>query len=94
VGVTKTLFILVAAILLDRVGRRPLLLCSAGGMMVSLVGLGTGLTVVGHHPDAGKILSAKKNEKSDNRVSRLSPVFKILSPRSLQYQVIPPPGFT
>jgi MFS family permease len=41
----------VAAILLDRVGRRPLLLCSAGGMMVSLVGLGTGLTVVGHHPD-------------------------------------------
>ncbi|KAF8669388.1 hypothetical protein HU200_051734 [Digitaria exilis] len=52
VGVSKTLFILVATFLLDRVGRRPLLLCSAGGMMVSLVGLGTGLTVVGHHPDA------------------------------------------
>ncbi|XP_025801293.1 putative polyol transporter 1 [Panicum hallii] len=52
VGASKTLFILVAAFLLDRVGRRPLLLYSAGGMMVSLVGLGTGLTVVGHHPDA------------------------------------------
>jgi len=52
VGVTKTLFILVAVFLLDRVGRRPLLLCSAGGMMVSLLGLGTGLTVVGHHPGA------------------------------------------
>ncbi|CAN6212136.1 unnamed protein product [Urochloa humidicola] len=51
VGVTKTVFILVAAFLLDRVGRRPLLQCSEGGMMVSLVGLGTGLTVVGHHPD-------------------------------------------
>ncbi|KAJ1291612.1 hypothetical protein BS78_02G328600 [Paspalum vaginatum] len=49
VGVTKTLFIVVAALLLDRVGRRPLLLCSAGGMMASLIGLGTGLTVVGHH---------------------------------------------
>jgi MFS family permease len=51
VGGTKTLFILVAVFLLDRVGRRPLLLCSAGGMMISLVGLGTGLTVVGQHPD-------------------------------------------
>ena len=52
VGVTKTLFILVATFLLDRAGRRPLLLTSTGGMIVSLVGLGTGLTVVGHHPDA------------------------------------------
>ncbi|CAD6217468.1 unnamed protein product [Miscanthus lutarioriparius] len=46
-GVTKTLFILVATFLLDRVGRRPLLLTSAGGMIISLIGLGTGLTVVG-----------------------------------------------
>ncbi|KAF8669390.1 hypothetical protein HU200_051736 [Digitaria exilis] len=52
VGVTKTLFILVATFLLDKVGRRPLLLTSTGGMIISLVGLGTGLTVVGHHPDA------------------------------------------
>jgi sugar porter (SP) family MFS transporter len=57
VGVAKTLFILVATFLLDRAGRRPLLLTSTGGMIVSLVGLGTGLTVVGHHPDA-KIPSA------------------------------------
>ncbi|KAF8664258.1 hypothetical protein HU200_054802 [Digitaria exilis] len=52
VGVTKTLFILVATFLLDKVGRRPLLLTSTGGMIISLIGLGTGLTVVGHHPDA------------------------------------------
>ena len=52
VGVTKTLFILVATFLLDRAGRRPLLLTSTGGMIVSLVGLGTGLTVVGQHPGA------------------------------------------
>ncbi|KAL6856187.1 hypothetical protein ACP4OV_018989 [Aristida adscensionis] len=51
VGGTKTLFILAATFLVDRVGRRPLLLCSKGGMIVSLVGLGAGLTVVGDHPD-------------------------------------------
>ncbi|XP_066391105.1 polyol transporter 5-like [Miscanthus floridulus] len=51
VGVTKTLFILVATFLLDRVGRRPLLLSSVGGMIVSLVGLAAGLTVIEHHPD-------------------------------------------
>ncbi|KQK15521.1 polyol transporter 5 [Brachypodium distachyon] len=50
VGVTKTLFILVATFLLDRVGRRPLLLTSTAGMLVALVGLATGLTVVGRHP--------------------------------------------
>ncbi|CAL4993535.1 unnamed protein product [Urochloa decumbens] len=52
VGATKTLFILVATFLADRVGRRPLLLSSAGGMAIVLVGLATGLTVVGHHPSA------------------------------------------
>ncbi|KAI5012335.1 hypothetical protein ZWY2020_024469 [Hordeum vulgare] len=51
-GVAKTLVILVAMFLLDRVGRRPLLLCSTGGMIVSLVGLATGLTVVEQNPDA------------------------------------------
>ncbi|KAL6656852.1 hypothetical protein ACP70R_004632 [Stipagrostis hirtigluma subsp. patula] len=52
VGVTKTLFILVATFLLDKVGRRPLLLSSTGGMILSLVGLAAGLTIVGNHPDA------------------------------------------
>jgi sugar porter (SP) family MFS transporter len=52
VGVTKTVIVLLAAILLDRVGRRPLMLTSSGGMVASLVGLATGLTVVGRHPDA------------------------------------------
>ncbi|CAK9168674.1 unnamed protein product [Ilex paraguariensis] len=51
VGTTKTLFILVATFLLDKIGRRPLLLSSVAGMIVSLVGLGTGLTVIDHHSD-------------------------------------------
>ncbi|EHA8587477.1 polyol transporter 5 [Cocos nucifera] len=51
VGFTKTLFILVATFLLDRVGRRPLLLTSKGGMIVSLAGLGLGLTIIDHHPN-------------------------------------------
>uniref|UniRef100_A0ACD5UKZ4 Uncharacterized protein n=1 Tax=Avena sativa TaxID=4498 RepID=A0ACD5UKZ4_AVESA len=51
VGATKTVFILVATFLLDRIGRRPLLLASTGGMIVSLVGLAAGLTVVSNHPD-------------------------------------------
>jgi len=55
VGVTKTLFILVATFTLDRFGRRPLLLTSTGGMLVSLVGLGAGLTVIGHHPQGTTI---------------------------------------
>lgn len=46
VGFIKTLFILVATFLLDRVGRRPLLLSSLGGMMVSLLSLGVCLTVI------------------------------------------------
>ncbi|XP_057980431.1 polyol transporter 5-like [Malania oleifera] len=48
VGFTKTLFILVATFLLDNIGRRPLLLTSVGGMVVSLVTLGAGLTVINH----------------------------------------------
>ncbi|XP_049353863.1 polyol transporter 5-like [Solanum verrucosum] len=45
-GCVKTLFILVATFLLDRVGRRPLLLTSFGGMTISLVLLSIGLTVI------------------------------------------------
>jgi hypothetical protein len=36
VGFTKTVFVLTATILLDRIGRCPLLLTSVGGMIVSL----------------------------------------------------------
>ncbi|XP_073118826.1 polyol transporter 5-like [Henckelia pumila] len=46
VGFTKTLFILVATFMLDKIGRRPLLLSSVAGMIISLVGLGTGLTII------------------------------------------------
>ncbi|KAG9440953.1 hypothetical protein H6P81_021118 [Aristolochia fimbriata] len=49
VGCSKTGFILVATFLLDRLGRRPLLLTSTGGMVVSLLGLAFGLTMVDHH---------------------------------------------
>ncbi|KAG5547963.1 hypothetical protein RHGRI_013601 [Rhododendron griersonianum] len=48
VGFTKTVFILVATFLLDRIGRRPLLLSSVGGMIVSLATLGTCLTIIHH----------------------------------------------
>ncbi|CAM8930402.1 unnamed protein product [Rhodiola kirilowii] len=46
VGIIKTLFILVATFTLDKIGRRPLLLSTIFAMFVSLVCLGTGLTVV------------------------------------------------
>ncbi|ERM94340.1 hypothetical protein AMTR_s00010p00243630 [Amborella trichopoda] len=48
VGLIKTAAILVATFLLDRVGRRPLLLTSVGGMIVTLCGLGFGLTMIAH----------------------------------------------
>lgn len=48
VGFTKTCFILVATFLLDRIGRRPLLLSSVGGMIGPLVMLAIGLTVISH----------------------------------------------
>ncbi|KAH6789338.1 polyol/monosaccharide transporter 5 [Perilla frutescens var. frutescens] len=46
VGFTKTAFILVATFQLDKIGRRPLLLSSVAGMIVSAAGLGVGLTVI------------------------------------------------
>ncbi|KAF5954757.1 hypothetical protein HYC85_007613 [Camellia sinensis] len=48
VGFFKTMFILVAMFLLDRVGRRRLLLTSMGGMIVSLACLGMSLTMIDH----------------------------------------------
>ncbi|KAF6149756.1 hypothetical protein GIB67_017489 [Kingdonia uniflora] len=51
VGFVKTCFILVATFLLDKVGRRPLLLTSVGGMIISLIGLAFGLTIVDHNPN-------------------------------------------
>ncbi|GFP95408.1 polyol transporter 5 [Phtheirospermum japonicum] len=48
VGFSKTIFILVATFLLDKIGRRPLLLSSVAGMVLSLAGLGIGLTVIEH----------------------------------------------
>ncbi|CAL4943634.1 unnamed protein product [Urochloa decumbens] len=55
-GAVRLLFTLVATFLLDRVGRRPLLLGSMGGMAVSLVGLAAGLTVAARDPDGSKVI--------------------------------------
>lgn len=48
VGLTKTIFILTATFLLDRVGRRRLLLTSVTGMILALSMLGFSLTMVEH----------------------------------------------
>lgn len=47
VGVTKTCFILVAIILIDRVGRKPLLYVSTIGMTMCLFSVGVTLTFLG-----------------------------------------------
>ncbi|KAL8477218.1 hypothetical protein ACS0TY_029491 [Phlomoides rotata] len=48
VGVTKLTFITISTFVIDRVGRRTLLLVSIAGMTAALAGLGTCLTVVEH----------------------------------------------
>ncbi|POO02564.1 Major facilitator, sugar transporter-like [Trema orientale] len=47
-GLCKTAFTLVATFLLDKVGRRPLLLTSVAGMIFALTGLGFCLTMAEH----------------------------------------------
>ena len=60
VGVTKTVFILTAILLVDRIGRRPLYLSSLAGIVASLACLGFGLTVVErsapHHSPAWAVV--------------------------------------
>ncbi|CAI8616873.1 unnamed protein product [Vicia faba] len=46
VGFVKTLFVLVSTFLLDRVGRRVLLLTSVGGLILSLLTLAISLTII------------------------------------------------
>ncbi|KAL8036912.1 hypothetical protein ABFX02_11G007200 [Erythranthe guttata] len=55
VGISKTMFILVATFLVDRVGRRALLLTSCGGLAASLFGLATGLTVIDQNDNERKL---------------------------------------
>lgn len=47
VGITKTVFILVATFLIDKLGRKPLLYVSTIGMTVCLFTLGLGLALLG-----------------------------------------------
>ncbi|KAL3625529.1 Polyol transporter 5 [Castilleja foliolosa] len=46
VGVCKTVFILVTTFMVDKIGRRVLLLTSCGGLTLSMFTLATGLTVI------------------------------------------------
>uniref|UniRef100_A0A830BJE5 Polyol transporter 5 n=1 Tax=Phtheirospermum japonicum TaxID=374723 RepID=A0A830BJE5_9LAMI len=46
VGVCKTIFILVTTFMVDKIGRRVLLLTSCGGLALSMLTLATGLTVI------------------------------------------------
>ncbi|PON84908.1 Sugar/inositol transporter [Trema orientale] len=46
IGVVKLIFVLVATFSLDNIGRRPLLLISVMGMILSLLGFAVGLTVI------------------------------------------------
>ncbi|CAI8616872.1 unnamed protein product [Vicia faba] len=46
VGFVKTMFVLVSTFLLDRVGRRVLLLSSVGGLIISLLTLAVSLTII------------------------------------------------
>ncbi|MBA0733363.1 hypothetical protein Gogos_017387 [Gossypium gossypioides] len=48
IGFFKTIFVLVATLLLDKIGRRVLLLSSVGGMVVSLATIGFSLTIADH----------------------------------------------
>ncbi|KAE8646131.1 putative polyol transporter 1 isoform X2 [Cucumis sativus] len=50
-GFTKTIFILVSTFLVDRIGRRPLLLTGVAGNMISLIILGFRLTRINHHSE-------------------------------------------
>ncbi|KAH0717243.1 hypothetical protein KY285_013274 [Solanum tuberosum] len=55
VGLTKFSFIVLSTILIDRVGRRKLVLTSVSGMIVALTGLGTFLTLA--EQSGGKLIN-------------------------------------
>jgi MFS family permease len=51
VGACKTFFIPISTLLLDRIGRRPLLLASGGGMTIFLFTLATSLHMMDRRPE-------------------------------------------
>ncbi|KMT09054.1 hypothetical protein BVRB_6g137580 [Beta vulgaris subsp. vulgaris] len=71
-GVTKTLFILVATFLLDRVGRRPLLLTSTTGVICALVALGVGLTASSCYTHGSTTPVTPPVSKMHQKICRLS----------------------
>lgn len=50
-GIAKTCFVFMSALVLDRFGRRPMLLLGSSGMAVSLFGLGLGCTLLQNSDD-------------------------------------------
>ncbi|KAF9609427.1 hypothetical protein IFM89_016227 [Coptis chinensis] len=50
VGCVKTFSILISTFFVDKVGRRPILLSSVGGMIVAVTLLAFGLTMIEHNP--------------------------------------------
>ncbi|KAL3841238.1 hypothetical protein ACJIZ3_025829 [Penstemon smallii] len=56
VGFSKTFFTLVATLFVDRIGRRVLLLTSCGGLVVSLLSLGVGLTIIDRYDDRTAVM--------------------------------------
>ncbi|EPS67834.1 hypothetical protein M569_06938, partial [Genlisea aurea] len=55
VGLTKLVFITISTFIIDKIGRRKLLLFSISGMILSLAGLATCLTVIEHASAGSKL---------------------------------------
>ncbi|KAL2613504.1 hypothetical protein R1flu_025196 [Riccia fluitans] len=80
VGLTKTLFILVATVWLDRAGRRPLLLTSIIGMTVSLTVLAIGFQAMGNtHETAESVGVIAGSPLPATQGSGFGPVLAILA---------------
>ncbi|CAM6113739.1 unnamed protein product [Calypogeia fissa] len=81
IGFCKTLFILVATIWLDRVGRRPLLLTSISGMTVSLGVLAIGFQVLGVTKASDDVLpnGVADSPLSSPQASGFAPVLAVLA---------------
>ncbi len=78
VGVVNMIFTLVSLLLLDRVGRRPLLLIGSAGMVLSLVALGACFQWAGTLPAMGTLATASLMVYVASFAIGLGPVFWLL----------------
>jgi hypothetical protein len=79
VGACKTFFIPITTLLLDRIGRRPLLLASGGGMAIFHFTLATSLLMLDRRPESetkalGAVSIAAMLSFVASFASRLGPV--------------------